>query len=421
MRFVFKLTCLAALLFGSMTIASAQYVVSAKAGLVNYVERRVTISHIDGGTERAKVGVQLENGDVVDAQGRLEILLNPGATLRLEKGSTLRVIETDFEKMQFELESGAALIEATKDMGPKRGIGLEISTKEATLVVEKYGLYEITALNGSTVVMVHKGNGDVKVAGQQTIDLKGGRQITINGSAVAEAKIDKKSNSDFEMWGQERAETLAALNNRIDIRDTLVGTRSIQTGQWFYSRFWGSYVFMPYSNFYTSPYGYWYGAYYDPYYWGNRGYVSNNSAAGGGGGGGRPSPGAKGSAAVVTPPSNGTGTSGPIKHNPSGDRPTPTSGSGRGSTVASGTRVSPGPTHVYNGGGYTRGGGGGYSGGGYSGGGGTYNGAPVGAGTGSGGSVSAPSAPSAPSSMPSKGSGSGSSAPAGGVGRARGN
>jgi len=413
MRFVFKLSCLAALVFGSMTIASAQYVVSAKAGLVNYVERRVTVAHIDGGTERARVGLQLENGDIVDAQGRIEILLNPGATLRLEKGSTLRIVETDFEKMSFELDSGSALIEATKDMGSKHGIGLEIATKEATLVVEKVGLYEISASSaGSTTVMVHKGNGDVKIPGRTPVDLKGGHQLTITGSTVGEAKIDKSS-SDFRMWGQERAETLAALNNRIDPRDTMVGQRSSLAGAWVYSRFWGSYVYMPYDNFYTSPYGYWYGAYYDPYYWGNRGYVSN-----GGGGGGRTAPPAKGSVAGVTPGA-GSPTSGPVKHNPMGDRPSPTTG-GRGATTTAtaSTRVSPGPTHAYGGGGggYTRGSGGYSGGGGSNGGGGTYTGgtsAPAG-----GGSVSAPSAPSAPSKGSSMGSGS--SAPTG-VGRARGN
>src|SRR6185369_14818614 len=232
MRFLLKLTCLIALLFGSMTIASAQYVVSAKAGLVNYVERRVTVSHMDGGTERAKVGLQLENGDMVDAQGRMEIWLNPGATLRWEKGQILKIVETDFDNMQFILDSGSALIEATKDIGEKHGIGLEIATREATLVVQKYGLYEISASpNGSTVVMVHKGNGDVKVAGRQTVDLKGGHQLTISGAAIADAKIPKSS-SDFQMWGQERAETLAALNNRVDVRDTLIGQRSNYSGQW---------------------------------------------------------------------------------------------------------------------------------------------------------------------------------------------
>src|SRR5207244_1975874 len=122
MRCLFKITCLAAVLFGSMTIASAQYVVSAKAGLVNYVDHRVTVKHEDGNTEKARVGLQLENGDVIDSQGRIEILLNPGAVLRLERGSLLKVVETKFSNMRFDLDAGAALVEATKDMGSKHGI-----------------------------------------------------------------------------------------------------------------------------------------------------------------------------------------------------------------------------------------------------------------------------------------------------------
>jgi hypothetical protein len=292
-------------------------------------------------------------------------------------------------------------------MGSKHGIGLEIATREATFVIEKYGLYEISAsTTGSTVVMVHKGNADVKIPGKSVVDLKAGHELTITGSAVAEAKIAKGTTSDFQMWGQERAETLAALNNRIDPRDTLVGQRPGWSGAWVYSRFWGSYVYMPFDNFYTSPYGFWYNAYYNPYYWGNRGYVSGNSAAGGGGG--KPAPPTKTSVAGVTSPTKGTGTSGPIQHNPSGDRPGPVTG--RTASTTASTRVSPGPTHAGGGGGgYSRGGGS------YGGGGGTYSGGSSGVSGGS--SVSAPPA----SSAPTKGSSSGSSAPAGGVGRARGN
>jgi hypothetical protein len=260
--------------------------------------------------------------------------------------------------------------------------------------------------------MVHKGNAEVRAQAGSPVELKGGHQLTINGAATAQAKIGKDSN-DFEQWGQERAETLAALNNRIDIRDTMVGQRSNQSsGMWFYSGFWGSYVYMPYSDFYTSPYGYFYNAFYDPYYWGNRYYrngggVVTNPTGGGNGGGTTTGP----TRTVVASGPRNSPNAGPIQHHPTGDRPGPAGRSG-GNAVS---RVSPGPTHGYSGGGASRGDGGSYgnSGGSYNGGG--------GGGT-SGGSVSAPSSVSSPApSAPSSRGGSPSSGGGGAIGKSRGN
>src|SRR5581483_8681369 len=359
MRLVLKLSFLMLFLSVSASIASAQYVVSAKAGLVNYMERyratASTVTHEDGTTDKLHISFQLENGDVVETHGRIEILLNPGSMLRLERGSTLKVVETRLSDMHFELQSGTALIEASSDVGQKKGILLQIKTSQASFNIEKAGVYEITtSSSGATIAKAHKGETLIQTADGKNLQLKGGHQLTIGGSTVAEAKIDKKSSSDFELWGQDRAETMAVLNDRIDIRDTLMGQPSMPfSGMWFYSGFYGGYLYMPFSNFYYSPYGFWYDAFYNPYYWGNRyGYVYTSGFVGGTGGGT-----VAGTGPVRT---GGPGnTTGPTIHNPGGSRGGPTNGPARM------TRTSPGPTHnsTYGGGGYAGGYNGGFGGG----------------------------------------------------------
>src|SRR5215469_3769156 len=116
MRLVLKLSFLTLFLCVSASIASAQYVVSAKAGLINHIDHyranASTVTHEDGTTEKLHVGFQLENGDVVETHGRIEVLLNPGSMFRVERGSTFKVVETDLSKMHFDLTSGAVIVEA---------------------------------------------------------------------------------------------------------------------------------------------------------------------------------------------------------------------------------------------------------------------------------------------------------------------
>ena len=98
--------------------SNSQYVISAKAGGVNYTSGDVKTTRKDT-TEALIVSIQdtLENGDQIQTgpDGRAEILLNPGSYLRLSENSTLEFTDTSFDSLRVKLRSGTAIVEVAGD------------------------------------------------------------------------------------------------------------------------------------------------------------------------------------------------------------------------------------------------------------------------------------------------------------------
>jgi hypothetical protein len=96
---------IAAPLAAQSSISSAlgdKYVVSAKAGGTNLIEGEVTISRTDGTTGLLVKGMRVEVGDRVTtgADGRAEILLNPGSYLRMGHNSSFEFKSTSLDDLK---------------------------------------------------------------------------------------------------------------------------------------------------------------------------------------------------------------------------------------------------------------------------------------------------------------------------------
>src|SRR2546428_13572228 len=80
-----------------------QYMVSAKAGLVNYVDGQVNVRlH-----EQITAGTPIETG----LQSHVELLLNPGSFLRIGEDSQAGLDSGELSKIAVRIGKGAALIE----------------------------------------------------------------------------------------------------------------------------------------------------------------------------------------------------------------------------------------------------------------------------------------------------------------------
>src|ERR1017187_2896130 len=92
----------------------AQYVVSAKAGTVNFTEGVV---QLDGHTLESSLTryPDLKEGSVLSTEnGRAEVLLTPGVTLCLGDHASLKMITNRLIDTRLELLSGKALVEADR-------------------------------------------------------------------------------------------------------------------------------------------------------------------------------------------------------------------------------------------------------------------------------------------------------------------
>src|SRR5437763_4486365 len=98
------------------TVVSAigdKYMISARAGGVNYVEGSVTVMRKTGQSGHVIKGDTLEIGDRVStgADGKAEIMLNPGSYVRLGANSMFAFKTTSLDDLQLRLDAGSAMFE----------------------------------------------------------------------------------------------------------------------------------------------------------------------------------------------------------------------------------------------------------------------------------------------------------------------
>ncbi len=264
---------------------TAAYFISAKSGMINYVEGEPTVSNPELSQPRP-VGPrhQLAKGDVLQTTGdqRVEMLLNPGTYLRVAENSRVRVLATAFDDMRFALEEGIAIVES---LSLRRKVHrLQVLTPSGELRVLKKGLYRFAVdAAGQVQVTVFKGKlkwtrDQVKIAA-----LKSGKTFNLNRSArgrLRYSKVGEDFFDDTDRWSRERAVALIAANSKIPSwmsRSALSRYGFRSSGGWVYDPFSRMHTFIPFHSLLRSPYGLAYGNYcptwrsYGPVY-ASRGY-----------------------------------------------------------------------------------------------------------------------------------------------------
>ncbi len=295
----------------SATGAFAQQMISARAGMIHYVEGKVFLGNeqLDG-----KFGnfPQIKENQVVRTEeGRVEVLLTPGVFLRAGENSSFRMITNRLIDTRLEFLTGSAIVESD-DMLKDNSV--TIVAKDATVHLRKSGVYRFDAEPGQ--LRVFKGAVDVE-ANNKTFELKEGRELGLSGDMAA-TKFDTKDSDALSRWSYRRAEYVAMANISAakSLRDGggyggyVDGIYNAGLGYypcvnpraslWAFNPFFGMYTYIPCSGRYASPYGFlfWspatvYRVYaprpvYSPGYGGSesgfsasRGYASMSQASGG--------------------------------------------------------------------------------------------------------------------------------------------
>jgi hypothetical protein len=297
--------------------AGEKYVISAKAGGVNFVQGTVGVVRKNGRSGVLLKKDELGIGDRVSTgtDGKVEILLNPGSYVRVGGNSAFEFRTTDLSDVNLLVHRGSVIFEvfASNDFV------VNVHGPKSKFVLVDSGVYRLDVDGDESKLSVWKGKARV---GSETGELmKGGRESTVDGGQIMVAKFDRDDKDDLDTWSKARSKELSKMLASLDrntmrtalMRSYLGGRWNLfnSFGLWIYDPFRSSYCFMPFGYGWSSPYGYGYDRYlywynFPPYI-----YYPRN-----------PGP-------VVTPPGGGTPTS-------PGPGPIDRRGSGRFPTVASG-------------------------------------------------------------------------------------
>ena len=256
--------------------------ISAAAGGVNFVSGDVKTRRADA-TEWRSVSVKddLKTGDITrtGADGRVEVLLNPGSYLRASALTEFEMTDSSLDDLRLRVTRGSVLVEATgyEDMG---GLSIEVTTPQTRVEIVRSGVYRFDVTrSGETIVSVQKGRALVG-DGAAALVIKGGKEARVGGAGGVEiAKLDKKQRDDLDLWSRERGRDLAKVNGALANRQTnalLAGFGGFtdifsaeysnrMVGLWMWSQQRGCYTFLPFYTGWRSPYGAGYGSVFAGY------------------------------------------------------------------------------------------------------------------------------------------------------------
>src|SRR5262245_3131111 len=241
--------------------ASAQHLISSKAGLVNRSQGKVLIVRKDAAEEgenvQASNGTQMHDGDklVTESRSYAEVLLNPGSYLRLNELTEICALNTSLTEIRFELIKGSAIIEVGE---VEKKAPIEIVTPEGSIFINKDGLQRVDIKDGKTIIAVRQGEAFLgtrdEVLANRAFKIGRGK-LTQLGSASPPvlAKMNKDLMDEFDSWSFTRAQTLIASNNRILSRRG--GIDNLGFG-WLYDPFYSGYTYIPRRITFYSPYGF---------------------------------------------------------------------------------------------------------------------------------------------------------------------
>ena len=242
-----QLAVVVAILSLALVPAAAQNAISARSGMVHYVEGRVLLA--DKALE-SKFGQfpEVKEKQVLRTEaGRAEILLTPGVFLRLDENAAIRMITSRLIDPRVEIEGGTAMIEAVELL---KDNNVTLVAKGSAVVLRKSGLYRINADTGQA--RVYQGEAVIE-QGKDRLTLKSAQE-TMLGTVLVAQKFDNKVGDPLYRWGKRRSEYMAMAN--VSGSRSLLDRGGWMASGWSFNPYFGMFTFVPYRGVLRSPYGF---------------------------------------------------------------------------------------------------------------------------------------------------------------------
>ncbi|PYS55071.1 MAG: hypothetical protein DMG13_05760 [Acidobacteria bacterium] len=179
----------------AMTLLLMQFMVSARAGLVNDVDGQANV----GLHQQVPAGAPIQTGP----QSHVEILLNPGSFLRLDENSTIVLDSVELTNIAVRVVTGAVLIESA---GVDKHAPIRVTTGNLRSLILARGVYRFSGDTASVI------DGKLRPA-DSSITVKKGQEVTPAGDGYEKVKLGVNTGpAGLERWSERRSSELARAN-----------------------------------------------------------------------------------------------------------------------------------------------------------------------------------------------------------------
>jgi hypothetical protein len=270
-------------------------------GAINYVEGQAMLDGQPLGPGAAGYAIAQPNQTIQTQAGFVEVLLTPGAFLRIGHDSQVVMQSLGLANLQLQVVHGSAMIEVADLV---KGTLLQVNMNGAATQIEKHGLYEFDA--NQQLLRVLDGRAKV-IEASRVKSIGKGDQIVLANADLKSHGFDKQvAEADpLYVWSSARSQAEAQAN--VAVASNVAAYGGWYGAGWYWDPFWSEYAFLPGAGFLYSPFGWgfyspgfvyaapFYRGFYGRGYYGHVGGVSasvhgfHSGFAGGGfhGGGGR--------------------------------------------------------------------------------------------------------------------------------------
>ncbi|HZQ53177.1 MAG TPA: hypothetical protein VFB14_13325 [Bryobacteraceae bacterium] len=244
------------------------YTISAKPGVVNYIEGNASLNGKPVTVKREKPTILNTDDTLSTGVGKAEVLLTPGVFLRLGDNSAVRMISPSLTDMQVAVERGEVMLEVDELLKDNHLVVLD---HNASTTIEKAGLYRFTAgdqpraavMDGKAVVQLD----------DRKVDLGKGHETLLAGN-LKSGKFDAKKEDDLYAWSNVRSRYAAAASyqaaNNVGLNSASYGGFGGYGGfgwggfgfgpwyspGWYWNSAFNSYAWLPGMGAFYNPFGY---------------------------------------------------------------------------------------------------------------------------------------------------------------------
>jgi hypothetical protein len=186
---------------------NAQSVISIRSGVVHYFDGAVYLGDQPLESHLGKFSCVPLGGELRTAEGRAEMLLTPGAFLRLGERSAVRMVANDLADTQVELRTGSAIVELGE---PNPGTSVTLLYKDWRVRFLRKGVYRIDS--DPPHLWVSQGEAEV-LAGPtgQPVSVGAGQHLPF-GEVLVPERTAGEPNDALSEWAKGRGESISADN-----------------------------------------------------------------------------------------------------------------------------------------------------------------------------------------------------------------